>query len=562
MSDSDDLARTLARISSDAVRRFEIPTADVLHDLSEINKRLSARSGTPPRGAADADLTRRIRSVFQCLQTDDDRDMVTADVRLACFEVVTLLKPEGYCLIGDTKPFQRLLGTVAGYGYEPRIFKRLYRGLLMAYLGLDRGASWAQSPTVCSNFEYLRQFLATSLEICQSGEVLPDWVEALLAHPAIFGEEPGKPFASALLAGDRDLFQRFCVRLGISNSWLADEVLLSAAHSAAGSDDRAFVAAVPLLLSHIAQHRFASLRDRILATLLDRYALISPPAVHVALRDFAVGAWKNPWLTRHEAAWGCVKPTTRQMVAGWLKLELIHQFFEVLAEDGRQDKSRFEFWRDYYKQMDDVYFALGSNAIRSNSPDMKKLRAALEGRLFELVGADPDNNAFVMVIGDLVVIEFSKSGNAAYRYHRSELPLDASRRSIGIGELKCDRSRRMLHKSSGGLSWQMRFTRALKDSHGISTATHGDRSRSASPSYIAPAPVARDTQSWRSAASSIVSEETIRAFATTRGLSTADFRSKGGSLWIYGDDQSPAISRQLESWGFRYRVGKGWWRTI
>jgi hypothetical protein len=165
-----------------------------------------------------------------------------------------------------------------------------------------------------------------------------------------------------------------------------------------------------------------------------------------------------------------------------------------------------------------------------------------------------------MVIGELVVIEFSKSGNAAYRYHRSELPLDASSTSIGIGELKSDRSRRMLHKSSEGMTWQQRFAGALKKTHGIHATIRGGQSASSS-SNVVSAPV-RDHTAVRSAMPSRTGdEEAVRAFATARGLSMVDFRPKGGSLWIYVDDQSSDLSRQLESWGFKHRAGKGWWRT-
>ena len=93
--------------------------------------------------------------------------------------------------------------------------------------------------------------------------------------------------------------------------------------------------------------RFRFLRDEIYSTLLDRYAQLANPVVNPELRDAVVASWKNPWLPLNASAWGRVTPTAKQMVTSWLKLELIHQFFEVLSEDGRQDKRRFEFWRGY-----------------------------------------------------------------------------------------------------------------------------------------------------------------------------------------------------------------------
>src|SRR5690606_6571392 len=127
---------------------------------------------------------------------------------------------------------------------------------------------------------------------------------------------------------------------------------------------------ISALLNAASDVRFQPIRDDIYEGLITRYAAMKSPSIHPELRDALVAAWKNPWMSRNDGAWGRVPDNARNMVASWLKLELIHQFFEVLSDEGRQDRRRFEFWRTYHEQMDDVYFALGSNAYSSRNPDL------------------------------------------------------------------------------------------------------------------------------------------------------------------------------------------------
>ena len=75
--------------------------------------------------------------------------------------------------------------------------------------------------------------------------------------------------------------------------------------------------------------RFATLRDEILAGLIERYHRCKAADVHKELRDFAVAAWKNPWLPLNEMAWGLVSPAARQMISNWLKDHFIYEFFNL-----------------------------------------------------------------------------------------------------------------------------------------------------------------------------------------------------------------------------------------
>ena len=69
-------------------------------------------------------------------------------------------------------------------------------------------------------------------------------------------------------------------------------MLREAAAAAAEADDGVFKTHLPTLLRTIDDKRFATLRDEILAGLIERYHQCKAADVHKELRDFAVAAGK------------------------------------------------------------------------------------------------------------------------------------------------------------------------------------------------------------------------------------------------------------------------------
>jgi hypothetical protein len=340
-----------------------------------------------------------------------------------------------------------------------------------------------------------------------------------------------------------------------------------------GKDHQSFISHIPALLAIAREQRFEALRDEIYARLVTRYADIPSHPVHADLRDALVAAWKNPWLARNASAWSRhdVTAEARRMVAGWLKLDLIHQFFDVLSDDRGQDRSRFEFWSRYYEQMDDVYIALGTSAFYSGSPDLVKLRRDLDGRLLKLNSTGADTNAFIMFMGNVVVVEFSQKGNAAYRYRRSDAPISDATRTIGISQLKCSPPGiRMLHMRD----WQRQFSRELGHSADVRRGTAhpllpaatqrpaGHRAQTwlqqATAHHANSAPIASARPTNNGAPPSPAD---VAAFAQRHSLNWANQRPKGGNLWVLAEQADSEITRQLKVWGFAYRPGRGWWRA-
>jgi cytochrome c553 len=57
------------------------------------------------------------------------------------------------------------------------------------------------------------------------------------------------------------------------------------------------------------------------------------------------------------------------------------------------------------------------------------------------------------------------------------------------------------------------------------------------------------------------SDAAVQALARKAGLELDDFRGKNGALWIRNCQPGSIVENQLREWGFRYKEGRGWWRS-
>lgn len=551
-----ELAAALGKINSDGMSRWDLLGTERMAAVAEATARLLKNSAPHKQSAA---VGQRIAEAIRRFR-DRGEHVDYRTLRLVCHGCSQAWHSDRAPLLADPELLRSLLGHVAGYGHEARRYRRLYDGLLRAYLSADRSADWFGGVAGREGSEQLRRFLQGTFANVEAVEPKPEWVTALSDFPHVLSPEPGRLFAQNWLAGDHGVFHDAAARLGLSGtSWLAAETIKSALDLAVAGDDRSFAKHIPAFLAAAAEQRFQPIRDEVYAGLLRRYSALRSPAVHAPLRDALVAAWKNPWLARNDSAWGRVSNAARRMVAGWLKLELIHQFFEVLSEDGRQDKRRFEFWRAYHEQIDDVYFALGGQAYHSRNADIVKLRSSLEGRLMELIGTTSSNNAFVMCLGDTVVVEFSTTGNAAYTYPRRELRIDTVARTIHVGALRIDASERLIHRDTNAGCWEETFRKRLSTISGRRGPTAGSREAGRPPPAVPQRPIA-DTRMERSRVAK-GSDEEIRTFAHLANIPLDDRRAIGGSLWLRCRGDDPAVAARLTEWGFKYALGKGWWRA-
>ena len=519
-----------------------------------------------------------LRAFFQVQDLQNHRQAL-----LVCFGCLDPVLPAGARLIEDGDRFPKLLGGVEAYLPNPRAFRRCYRGLLHAYFGYDSETAQFAGK---DNWSRLRTYLRNRATNTVASGLQPAWVDELQANLQLLGNDPGGFYGKALLVGQSEDFQRTRESLDIhESSWLIWQLILGQIEGATHEDDATFQRHLPGLLDLLAKHPLAV--NAGVAKLLTRYRACRTVTIHSGLRDFTVAQWGNPWLSLNRAKWSLVGDDARAMVADWLKLVLIQQFFGLLAADGTNDTRRLKFWEQYHDSIDDMYFALGSTARWHRGRDFQDIRKKMAGRLLNLHSAGPpNNNAFIMCIGNFVVVEFGVKGNACFIFARDRLPFLLEGGIAGNGTaLKHESSvERLLHTDRISETWERRFQGTLA---GLMRVQPGRQPiRSVSPAQVSPTPPAQliDAAPTPSAAQRFeattrapapgvsqrpdlipptrgptFSERELSRLCDSRRLRIEDLRDRNGNLWVLTDDTDGYVSSQLRSWGFAYRSGRGWW---
>ena len=306
----DALSRMLSTVNDEAANNFAVPVAEHVKRLGEVQERLRQRI----RKFADksrGDIFERIKAAVLACRSGATLDF--RQLRLACWGCAMTFQPDGYVLLTDGPARTRLTQLVDAERAEPRAFAKLYGRLLRAYFGHADASKKGDADR-----EPLREFLAARADIARDLLFRPSWAQAIAERPGLLNKQPGHQFADEMLAGDWASFKQVSQQLGLTGeTWLSGAVLREATAAAVEADDGGFKTHLPTLLRTIEDKRFASLRDEILAKLIERYHRCKAADVHKELRDFAVAAWKNPWLPLNKMAWGCFprRPADGQQLA-------------------------------------------------------------------------------------------------------------------------------------------------------------------------------------------------------------------------------------------------------
>jgi hypothetical protein len=577
MSALSHLRAALGKVDSESLRGRTFDPKLLDNETSKLRAWLGARgTAKPPQDA----IATAVHAFHRNQHLSNRRQAL-----LVCFGCIDPILLDGSRLIEDSDRFPKLLGAIDLYLPNPRAFRTCYRGLLNAYFGYD--VETARS-AVRRNWEELRTYLRDRVANTIAPGLLPAWVDALQENAHLLGNDPGSAYGKALLTGDSDAFEHARDALDIhENSWLIWRLVLGQVEAATREDDMTFQRYLPNLLELLPKHPLA-INDG-LARLLSRYRLSKTAVVNPGLRDFAIAYWGNPWLSLNRAKWSLVTDEAREMVAGWLKLILIQQFFSLLAADGINDTRRLKFWESYHDSIDDMYFALGNTARWHRGPDFQDIRKKMAGRLLNLYSAGPpNNNAFIMCIGNFVVVEFGMTGNACYIFRRDQLPFDLQGDIAGNNTaLKHQRFvERLLHKDGTFENWERKFQGTLasllrvqpqtkpirKDMPAAVPATRaaGLNDIHQTPNSTQPQRRIRPAQStgWSRprdeapvARGAALSERELSRLCDTRRLRIEDLRDRNGNLWVLTGDTDGYVSGQLRSLGFSFKAGKGWWRT-
>jgi len=310
------------------------------------------------------------------------------------------------------------------------------------------------------------------------------------------------------------------------------------------------------------------IKRRAIALLVSRYAKCQDKPEHSRLRDLALEAIGNPWLEKGLwDAWvknpdGAPDTEAREMINGWLNRRLITDFFELLSADGRADRRRLDYWLRFVPALTETpWLALGSDAMYNGSQPYKELRERAHGRVLRLDNpGSPGNNAFVMKMGNLVIVEFGLTGNACYVYPISPSPFSLGGVAISMSDLKNPlRADRLLH-NDGILSWESKFDEIICPRINFRPGNERARIRRHESSQASLRAI-NTNQNQQVQPIPDFDETKFNEFIKKYSLYSIDKRHIGGALWVqFEHSQDSEIADGLRNMGFTYRPGRGWWR--
>lgn len=471
------------------------------------------------------------------------------DLKYVCLGVGAV-DAKGWCVLADENLRTSLSQMVEK---QPSFHRKLrcFQALLSSYWMFPLNTK-GTSQTAIDGWVSLRSWLrAQYARLVAKLGYKPPWFETLSKHVELLSNQPCEKFGSDLLRGDSSALNAVVDGLSIPrDSWVIDEAVFAQINAGAGLKDDAFKAHLPDLLSiatgRSGVHIVEGLKIRCIACLVSRYARCSTRPEQPFLRDAATSAIGNPWLRRSNwDAWvrhnNAPDDQAREMVFGWLKGRLITDFFELLSADGVNDGRRLAYWLRFAPVVEDMWFALGTSSSSRHGDQYRDFRERAKGRLLDLEGTTADNNAFVMRIGAYLAIEFGAAGNASFLFKWDSLPKHLlaaltsgrARQGVFIGDLKHEKHDVKLRHVDSPValkSWEQKFDDSLKSLLGMVP----DKSPACVPA--------------------------LEDIIVEAGVHAGDFRNSGGALWVYTEERTSALARQLKSMGFAYRQGRGWYK--
>ena len=519
--------------------------------LKEIKRDLGGSEGRPSEDV----LIKAIKK----FETKGDTDTFT-ELKYVCYGAETPVGPQKYRLIEDKETFELLLKAVDKRNSKQ--LRRCFQGLLSSYFRFDPKETANQRGS--ENWAQLKGFLKKKLSpIYQSSKergVIPDWLTTLYEHKNLLDENPCKRYADSLTRGSTQELKEVCEGLGIeSSSWVWNEAFLAYVQTVCAMRDAPFVdhlnGVLELVNGKGQIHLPEAMAIEATAHCVIRYSKSANTIEHPYLRDTCVRRIGNPML--EQTKWDAFvdHEPARQMVTSWLKQQLIKDFFELLAQDGAADIRRLNYWLKWEKYITEMWFYLGEMAFRDQRTAFKDVRERMGGSIRQLEEPSrPENNAFVMRIGEYLVIEFSTKNNAMFIYQADQASPDMKYTYRTTPRLKNLKGSLGKHSHMG--SWESSFDHVLRR-----------RLSQSVPAASSQTPIYRSTASQPTPPpppSSGVLPLNMSELRTVVDVSKArieDYRAKQGNLWVTLTDRSqdPGLATYLERRGFKYVAGRGYW---
>lgn len=456
------------------------------------------------------------------------------------------------------------LGTLlAAYEAEAKagdLWRLTWYGLLGSYFLYDplRATTAEQE-----GWAALRELLAKTWPLIdrQAGSgVVPDWLRLLRSETQLLTARPADKYGRDYLDGRTEATEKLASDLDIpAISWFWHALVLGAVRSATSASDDAFRELIPKLLRLLEGHPV--FRDEAVEAILIRYETITSAPVHERLRDYVISkdVWRNPKLKEAGIAtkWNRVPDKVWRMVLAWVNEGNLRDFFDILAARNKADEGRLEFWSQYLKQITWTRLVFGQEtmALARQQPKIRALIAREEGAYATLT-VNKGVDAFMMQIGDYIVVEFSQKPNACYVYPSKSLKFDRYQHSYygSTDDLKYGRYASdavgIMHTPGWERNAGLQLKRlGIKPDSVVQPLRPVSGNESRNPSSGAPARAKFTMAELEQFASQYKSVRIVDERQT----------SGGGRLWVQDSEKSVAVEDALRGAGFEWSTKRESW---
>jgi hypothetical protein len=267
------------------------------------------------------------------------------------------------------------------------------------------------------------------------------------------------------------------------------------------------------------------------------------------------------------------------MVLSWVNERNLKDFFDILAARNKADEGRLAFWSNYMKQITWTRLVFGADtmALKSKNPEIRDLIAREEGAYAELT-ANRDVDAFMMRIGQYIIVEFSKKPNAAYVYRADALKFDLyqKRFSGGTDDLKFGYYENDVLRIRHPPGWQDDAGHQLRrlgidpDRAGAKMVHSADawQARRFESGGVPPSGARATTaaaQPFSAAGKSLPGgsfdiADLQRLVKRFNGALIQDNRGNGGGrLWVEDPNQNASLASELKACGFKWASSRMAW---
>jgi hypothetical protein len=552
----------------DALRRGIAPVlrlnSQLLTSISDATEMIRVRKQVQ-RDHDSAGISADIPSIMSAVYDYCSTGKVESfrDLKYVCLGV-GIVDTKGHCLLASEALRSNIL-NLSQDQIKPDRRLRCFQSLLSSYWAFPKNSSTVTAASR-HGWDQLRCWLREEYD--QLLTILPAsnpiWFSRLSQHLDLLSRHPCDRYGKALLYGDSSPFNEAVETLVIpQDSWVMDEVIYAQILAGTGLDDAEFKSALcmflPIATGSGTIETGGMLRSRCVAALVSRYARCESCPEVASLRDAAIKIIGNPWLK--QTSWDAwVRDTknnpddqARAMITGWLKRQLIHDFFALLSFEGKGDVRRLNYWLRFATHIDSMWFALGTDAQFQRGENFEDFRARAKGNILNLDNTTADNNAFIMRIGKYLVVEFGAKGNAFYLFEwdyigqrlKKVLSSGKPRGIINIGDLKASNyiNKRRVHSGE----WERNFDDELCPLFGVwQNREHRVMD-------------VRAPNSTNNTGNFILSQQ-WSDYVRLHQLKIEDNRSKGGAYWVLGLNLTSEIAKQLAAWGFRVSpTGRFFW---